>query len=119
MQIGKPLKQSEYSFNPSGRNAESALERYQRLRVEIEALANDLKSVEQESPDLELEQGNKASDISKQISSLQHILDQCENTLHQSGNAGTAQSTNIAKQLMQELQASSDRSGDDTVCNTT
>merc|ERR1712232_81252 len=36
--IGKPLRQYEYSINPNARNSESSLERYQRLRAEIELL---------------------------------------------------------------------------------
>ena len=104
--IGKPLRQYEFSVNPTARNSESPLERYQRLRADVESLRSDLKTVEESSPDLELEQGNKANEIANQLNHLQSVLDQCETLLQRNGTLVTsAASSNITKQLMLQLQS--------------
>lgn len=102
--IGKPLKQSEYSINPTARNLESALERYNRLRREVDELEKDLKVIEDECPDLELEQGNKASEISNQLKYLQNILDQCDKALgSKSTLPSSISSTSVVSKLLQEI----------------
>jgi len=101
--IGKPLRQFEYSVNPTGRNVESPLERYQRLRAEVEALASDLRALSEESPSLSIEQGHTASQISKQLENMQGVLSQCESSLQSSGLIGG--SSALSSALLKELQA--------------
>lgn len=42
----KPLKQFEYGVNPLGKNSQSPLERYNKIRSELESLMSDLSEIE-------------------------------------------------------------------------
>lgn len=84
----------------------------------MEELEKDLKVINEDYPDLELEQGNKASEISNQLKYLQNILDQCEQALgSKSTLPSSISSSSVVLNLLKELQSDSGNSNNSVCIN--
>jgi len=87
------------------------LERFNRLQAELLALSNDLDVIQKEDPNLEIDQGNKASDIALHVQGLKSVLDKCELSLAKIGQNKLGGSSDLSEKILHEIQAFNARSG--------